>query len=238
MIGRRKMFSPAIYDADVQQSYKEQWNTHGWLALDGVLEPTYYTEITKTIPNLAYDYRGGVGDSYETISSTQPAEGNMLRDKITYSLQDGEFSYFHRIHGIDENTDIDNPWTNEFAKDIATGNLNGAVFRDWVQTITGFENLSTVYPTFSFYKYDNWITSHFDPKRKVAYLFYFNDVWKKEWGGELCLQDEQGRVTTTLMPLGNRLMLLDVSKPNKNKHFVSPCSYIAPPRYSFVGWFN
>jgi SM-20-related protein len=69
-------------------------------------------------------------------------------------------------------------------------------------------------------------------------LFYFNDVWKKEWGGELCLQDHAGRVITTMMPLGNRLVLLDVSKPDKNKHFVSPISYLAPERYSFVGWYS
>ena len=232
------MFSPAIYDAEAQASYKDQWDSHGWLALDGVLEPTYYTEITKTVPSLSYDYRGGVNDSYETISSTRPAQGQMLRDKLTYTIKDGDFSYFHRIHGIDEKSNIENPWTNEFATDIAKSQLNGAVFREWVQNVTGFENFKTVYPTFSFYKYDNWITSHYDPKRKVAYLFYFNDIWKKEWGGELCLQDQAGRVVTTMMPLGNRLILLDVSKPDKNKHFVSPISYLAPERYSFVGWYS
>lgn len=232
------MFSPAIFDSEVQASYKDQWDTNGWLALDGVLDPTYYTEITKTVPDLNYDYRGGVNEWYETIPAMQRSDGDMLRQKVVYGTNPGDFSYFHRIHGINKDTDISNPWTHEFATDIANSELQGGAFRDWVCDVTGFENLKTVYPTFSFYKYDNWITSHYDPKRKVAYLFYFNDTWKKEWGGELCLQDSSGRVITTMMPLGNRLILLDVSKPDLNKHFVSPISYIAPSRYSFVGWFS
>ena len=46
------MFSSAIYEQEQQASYKDQWDTHGWLALDGVLEPTYFAEITKTVPTL------------------------------------------------------------------------------------------------------------------------------------------------------------------------------------------
>ena len=62
--------------------------------------------------------------------------------------------------------------------------------------------------------------------------------WKKHWGGDLCLLDEQDRVHTTIAPLGNRLVILDVSKPNFNKHFVSPVSRAGKNRYSLVGWYS
>jgi len=233
------MFNLGIFDESVQQSYKDQWNDNGWLAIDGILQDEYLDEIQKTVPELNYDFRGGINDWHETVPAMQPANGKRLEQKVVYGTKPGDFSYFHRVHGIDEKTTIPNAHTHEFATGIAYTTLEGASFRDWVQNISGFENLKTFYPTFSYYKYDNWITPHYDPKRKIAYLFYFSKNWKKEYGGELCLLNEQNRVTTTIMPLANRLVLLDVSKPNTNKHFVSPISYIAPTnRYSFVGWFS
>jgi len=233
------MFNPGIFDETSQESYKAHWTEHGWISLDKILNDDYFNAIRGTLPTLNYDYRGGAKEWYETVPSSKPADGKLLQQKITYSAEPGDYSYFHRIHGINKDCNIDNPYTHKFAVDMANSEQQGATFRDWVQDITGFTGLKTIYPTFSFYKHDNWITSHYDPKRKVAYLFYFTEDWKKEYGGELCLQDEMGRVTTTIMPLPNRLVLLDVSRDHFNKHFVSPISYIAPTaRYSFVGWFS
>jgi hypothetical protein len=234
-----KMFNVGIFDPDVQQSYKDQWKENGWIAIDGILNLDYLEEIQRSVPELNYDYRGGVNEWYETVSANSPAEGKLLQQRVSTKTQPGDFSYFHRIHTIDKETAIPNAYTHDFATGIAYTTLEGAAFRDWVQDISGFENLKTFSPTFSYYKYDNWITPHYDPKRKIAYLFYFTRKWKKEYGGELCILDDQNRVTTTIMPLANRLVMIDVSKPEVNKHFVSPISFIAPtPRYSFIGWFS
>jgi Rps23 Pro-64 3,4-dihydroxylase Tpa1-like proline 4-hydroxylase len=229
------MFNPGIFSPDVQQKYKDHFTNKGWLAIDDILHEEYITHLYESVPNLNYDYRGGVGDWYEEVPYTQPAEGELLKQKVQHSMFNDDFSFFHRIAKVRRDSKYTNKHTEEFAQEI---NL-GSMFKEWVQELTQFTNLYTTYPTFSFYKYDNWITPHYDPTRKVAYLFYFNKEWKKEWGGDLCLQDEEGKVKTTIAPIGNRLVLLDVSKTSYNKHFVSPVSFVAPtPRYSLVGWYS
>jgi Rps23 Pro-64 3,4-dihydroxylase Tpa1-like proline 4-hydroxylase len=229
------MFNLGVFDPDVQQAYKDHFADKGYLTLDNILTQEYINQLYETVPTLNYDFRGGVGDWYEEVPYTKPALGELLKQKVQHSMFNDDFSFFHRIAKVRRDSKYTNKHTEEFAQEI---NL-GKVFKEWVESITGFDNLYTAYPTFSFYKYDNWITSHYDPTRKVAYLFYLTKEWKAEYGGQLCLQDEQGKVHTTILPIGNRLVLLDVSKPSFNKHFVSPVSFVAPePRFSLVGWYS
>jgi len=233
------MFNPGIYDPGVQQEYKDHFANKGWLAVDNILTHEFITSVYASVPTLEYDYRGGVGDWYETVPSTKPAEGELLKQKILHGNPNNDkFSYFHRVAMIRRDGYFECQNTDEFASNV--GNTKGdSTFKEWVENVTQFDNLFTTFPTFSYYSYDNWITPHYDPTRKVAFLFYFNEEWRAEWGGQLCLTDEHNKVHTTIAPAGNRLVLLDVSKTSFNKHFVSPVSFVAPkPRYSLVGWYS
>lgn len=229
------MFNLAVFHPDTQETYRKTFSEKGYLVIDNVLTQQYIEDLYQNVPNLQYDFRGGYGDHYETVPATNPANGKLLRQRIKLNVDQHDFSYYHRIAKIRRDSVFDSKLTTEFAQEINVG----TVFKTWVQDITNFDYLYTSYPTFSFYTKNHWITPHYDPTRKVAYLFYLNKEWRNYWGGDLCLMDEQDKVHTTISPIGNRLVLMDVSKPNFNKHYVSPVSYAAnSPRYSLVGWYS
>ena len=228
------MYNLGIFSADSIKEATITFKNKGYIAIDSVLEHQYIEQLYALAPNIDYDYRGGTNDSYETIPWNEKERGEELGNEIASKALDHDFSYFHRISPVRMDTEFECKFVQEFTQDI----VRGGVLKDYIETVTGFDYLYTAYPTFSYYNNNHWITPHYDPTRKVAYLFYFNKFWKKHWGGDLCLLDEQDRVHTTIAPLGNRLVILDVSKPNFNKHFVSPVSRAGKNRYSLVGWYS
>lgn len=228
------MFNSGIFTSESLKQASEQFKNKGYFVIDNVLEEQYIEHLYITAPNLNYDVRGGYGDYYETVPWEEDERGDELGNKIESQVHNHDFSYFHRINTVRQDTVFESNFVQEFTQDI----IRGGVLKNYVETITKFEHLYTAFPTFSFYTKNHWITPHYDPTRKVAYLFYFNREWKKHWGGDLCLLDEQDNVHTTIAPLGNRLVILDVSKPNFNKHFVSPVSRAGKNRYSLVGWYS
>ena len=228
------MYNLGIFTPGALKEATILFENKGYIAIDSILEQPYIEDLYNTAPNIDYDYRGGTNDSYETIPWNEKERGEELGQKLSKEALDADFSYFHRICGVKMDTKFESNRVQEFTQDI----VRGGRLKDYIETVTGFKHLYTAFPTFSYYNKNNWITPHYDPTRKVAYLFYFNKEWKKHWGGDLCLLDEQDRVHTTIAPLGNRLVILDVSKPNFNKHFVGPVSRAGKNRYSLVGWYS
>ena len=228
------MYNLGIFTPGALKEATILFENKGYIAIDSILEQPYIEDLYNTAPNIDYDYRGGTNDSYETIPWNEKERGEELGQKLSKEALDVDFSYFHRISGVKMDTKFESNRVQEFTQDI----VRGGRLKDYIETVTGFKHLYTAFPTFSYYNKNNWITPHYDPTRKVAYLFYFNKEWKKHWGGDLCLLDEQDRVHTTIAPLGNRLVILDVSKPNFNKHFVGPVSRAGKNRYSLVGWYS
>ena len=228
------MYNLGIFTPGALKEATILFENKGYIAIDSILEQPYIEDLYNTAPNIDYDYRGGTNDSYETIPWNEKERGKELGQKLSKEALDVDFSYFHRISGVKMDTKFESNRVQEFTQDI----VRGGRLKDYIETVTGFKHLYTAFPTFSYYNKNNWITPHYDPTRKVAYLFYFNKEWKKHWGGDLCLLDEQDRVHTTIAPLGNRLVILDVSKPNFNKHFVGPVSRAGKNRYSLVGWYS
>ena len=228
------MYNLRIFNAESIKEATITFKNKGYIAIDSVLEQSYIDDLYTTAPNLNYDARGGYEDYYETVSWEEDKRCRELGNKIENEVHNYDFSFFHRIHAVEWKDKFESKFVQEFTQDI----VRGGILKDYIETVTGFDYLYTAMPTFSYYNKNHWITPHYDPTRKVAYLFYFNKVWKKHWGGDLCLLDEQDRVHTTISPLGNRLVILDVSKPNFNKHFVSPVSRAGKNRYSLVGWYS
>tara|TARA_Y100000114_G_scaffold87155_1_gene80619 strand:+ start:7000 stop:7710 length:711 start_codon:yes stop_codon:yes gene_type:complete len=228
------MYNIGIFTSGALKEATVTFKNKGYIAIDSVLDQKYIEQLYTTAPNINYDARGGYDDYYETIPWQEKERANELGNEIASKAHDHDFSYYHRISLVGMDTKFESELVQEFTQDI----VRGGRLKDYIETVTGFEHLYTAFPTFSYYNKNHWITPHYDPTRKVAYLFYFNKVWKKHWGGDLCLLDEQDRVHTTIAPLGNRLVILDVSKPNFNKHFVSPVSRAGMNRYSLVGWYS
>ena len=102
--------------------------------------------------------------------------------------------------------------------------------------------MTTKQPTYSSYDHTCWLNAHHDPRRWCAYIFYFNETWLTQWGGQLCiLEKDEISIRDSIEPFGNRLLIMDVSETTGtriNKHFISPVSITADhPRYSISGWF-
>jgi len=227
------MFNLGIFTSESLKQASEQFKNKGYFVIDNVLEEQYIEHLYITAPNLNYDVRGGWADHYETIPWQQDERGDEFGKKVESKVHEYDYTYFHRISPITQSTVFDSNFVQEFTQDI----VRGGVFKNYIENVTGFK-CDITYPTFSFYSHKHWIAPHYDPARNVAYLFYFNKEWKKHWGGDLCLLNEQNKVHSTIAPLGNRLVILDVSKPNFNKHFVSPVSRAGKNRYSLVGWYS
>ena len=76
------MFNPGIFAPDVQQKYKDHFANKGWLAIDDILSEEYINILYQSVPTLNYDYRGGVGDWYETVPFHKPGDGELLKQKV------------------------------------------------------------------------------------------------------------------------------------------------------------
>ena len=112
-------------------------------------------------------------------------------------------------------------------------------FHQLATAITGFPNMIAKNGNYGYYDYQSWLKMHNDVRRWCAYIFYFNETWEPDWGGQLCIMDKDVKeIKESIIPYGNRLVLMDVSKVDINSHFVSPVSIGADhPRYSLSGWF-
>ena len=114
------MFNPGIFSPDVQQKYKDHFTNKGWLAIDDILHEEYITHLYESVQNLNYDYRGGVGDWYEEVPYTQPAEGELLKQKVQHSMFNDDFSFFHRIAKVRRDSKYTNKHTEEFAQEVVS----------------------------------------------------------------------------------------------------------------------
>lgn len=235
--------------ANIQQA-KKQFAEHRYCYVDDILEERYINELYRSVRQLDYGYWGCVGHSHQKISQQKMAEldHDAIRDEYKAEASK-QFGYWHRAKWIHTEQDmvfpLKYPLSTEFTRVVCEDYRLGkpdVTFHDVVSEITGFTNMETKQPSYSYYGYDNWLNPHHDPARWCAYIFYFNPDWKAHWGGQLCIMnDDETTIKDSIEPFGNRLTIMDVSETvgkRANKHFISPVSYIAPyPRYSLAGWF-
>jgi len=230
--------------AQAKADFEEKRYCH----IDNVLEPQYIQALYKAVPKMAYGVWGCIKNSHNKY----PA-GFQNSDKFQGVLDGhinegrGEFSYFHYAYWLleDYHKIHDNPRVTEFNR-VVTEDYSilkpDYTFHDLVSEVTGFTNMHTNQPTYSYYDHTAWLNAHHDPRRWCAYIFYFNETWLTQWGGQLCILDkDEITIKDSIEPFGNRLTIMDVSELSGeriNKHFISPVSITADhPRYSLAGWF-
>ena len=216
-----------------------------YCVIDNVLEEKYIKALYTAVANLAYGTWICVDNSHRKYPSefqNSTEFQSTLDDHIERSR--GKFSYWHYAFWLlEEHHKIhNNPRVTEFNR-VVTEDYSlikpDYTFHDLVSEVTGFTDMFTNQPTYSYYDHTSWLNAHHDPDRKCAYIFYFNETWLTQWGGQLCiLHNDDITIKDSIEPFGNRLAIMDVTDSTRNKHFISPVSITADhPRYSLAGWF-
>ena len=227
---------------------KEQFEKNRYAIIDNLLQSPYIKALYEEVPKLDYGCWGCVGNSHNKYPSSF-----LKSEKFQSTLQGhidegrGNFSYWHYAywlledhHKIHENPDI-TYFNRVVTEDYSLGQPD-VTFHDLVSEVTGFTNMFTNQPTYSYYDHTAWLNAHHDPRRWCAYILYLNETWLTQWGGQLCILEQDERtIKKSIEPWGNRLVIMDVSEitgTRINKHFISPVSITADhPRYSLAGWF-
>lgn len=65
--------------------------------------------------------------------------------------------------------------------------------------------------------------------RKISFVYYLNETWQTEFGGELLLYNIEDKLIQSISPVGNRLVCFDSELP----HEVHPTHQT---RFSITGW--
>lgn len=98
-----------------------------------------------------------------------------------------------------------------------------------------FTNLNCWEGHFAIYKPGDFYRKHVDQfqtnkDRKISCLYYLNDSWEIEHGGELVLYNESDELLSRILPKGNRFVCFRSELP----HEVLPC--FLRNRYSISAW--
>ena len=216
-----------------------------YCVIDNILEEKYINALYEEAPKMQYQLRaratGREVRTYPVDYKESDEYQNTLQDYIEAAR--GNFSYFHHVFVAARSKKVHaNPFVTEFNHIVQEDYSQGKpayTFHDLASAITNFPNMVAKNGNYGYYDYQSWLRMHNDVRRWCAYIFYFNKTWEPDWGGQLCIMDETGKnIKESIIPFGNRLVLMDVSKVDINSHFVSPVSIGADhPRYSLSGWF-
>ena len=228
---------------------KEDFHSQRFCVIDDIIKEPWISDLYKCLPTMNMGYWMCAGHKHQKISQ-EKAETIDLAGYKSYhknvALQ--TFGYWHKAKWILKEADYiesDYPHVIEFTRVVCEDYSifkPDPTFLEIAEYITNFPNMYTNQPSYSAYDHESWLNPHHDPRRWLAYIFYFNPDWKAHWGGQLCLMNQdETTIKHSIEPFGNRLVLMDVSETDgyrQNKHFISPVSYIAPyPRFSLAGWF-
>lgn len=225
-----------------------QFAAQRYAVIDNVLEPRYIRALYHAVPQLDYGVWTCIQNSHKKYRAGYRGSENFDAHHAEFiENARGKFSYWHYAFWLleDHHKRHDSHEVTYFNRVVTEDYTIGKpdyTFHDLVSEVTGFTNMFTNQPTYSYYDHTAWLNAHHDPRRWCAYIFYFNETWLTQWGGQLCIldQDEQ-TIIDSIEPFGNRLLIMDVSETSGariNKHFISPVSITADhPRYSLAGWF-
>src|SRR6056300_1917465 len=227
---------------------QEQFAKNRYAVIDNVLEDRYIRALYRAVPKLEYGAWGCIRNGHNRYPHSF-LQSEKLQDTIWAHVEEGrgEFSYWHYAYWLEQdkhkrhNSHEVTYFNRVVTEDYSIGQPD-YTFHDLVSEVTGFTNMYTNQPTYSYYDHTAWLNAHHDPRRWCAYIFYFNETWLTQWGGQLYILDKDERsIIDSIEPFGNRLAIMDVSETSGdriNKHFISPVSITADhPRYSLAGWF-
>ena len=91
-----------------------------------------------------------------------------------------------------------------------------------------FETHFALYQPGSYYKKHVDQFAH-QKTRKISFVYYLNEAWKPEYGGELTLYTQKDELIQKVIPQGNRFICFNSELPHE-------VSLTHQPRYSITGW--
>ena len=186
---------------------EDEIHDHGFAIVDNFLADSHYQHLRTTIQKL---HNNGSFKPAKVGQNTAASHAPAIRNDY--------------IHWLDES--MPNPAVKAYFAAIETlrVNLNQFLF-------LGLDNIEVhfaVYPSGSFYK------KHVDQfaktmDRRISCVYYLNEHWQPEHGGELKLYHLNNQFHINIEPHGNRLVCFNSDLP----HEVSMAHHL---RYSITGW--
>lgn len=122
----------------------------------------------------------------------------------------------------------------EFRKNILMGPIKQTIEKEYKHYNMELEEcfISVYYP-------GDFLATHTDAGKGIAFMYYLSKRWLPEYGGLLNILNPNKKSYTTVCPEYNSLVLMDVSGEAGIDHFVSEVSRLAPyPRIAISGWFS
>lgn len=116
--------------------------------------------------------------------------------------------------------------------------LRSPIVRDCISSYyPGLKELEFSEYFISKYSSGDFLSSHHDKERGIAFVWNLTKDWKPEYGGNLSLIDPQTKNIKTIIPTFNTLSIFNLQE--EVTHWVSEVSSIAPKeRIAITGWFN
>jgi SM-20-related protein len=196
----------------MKKSYENLYETittalveQGYIVIDDALESLVCAELMQHAMKLQ-------GYKHAGISSSANLQVNKQRRR-------------DKIHWLDENHPTEKKFLT-FSEGLRVY-LNRHLFL----------GLSYYEAHFAKYEAGDFYEKHLDAfqhskNRVVTTVYYLNEGWSKEDGGEIVLYDEKDNQLQTLLPTANRLV---VFLSEKFPHEVQPAN---TTRHSIAGWFR
>jgi len=180
-----------------------------------------------------------VNDGYIVI--TDALDNYIANDLLEFAKQERDFkragisssSDLHldnkrrrdKIHWLDEDSSIQSDFL------FFTKGLQEYLNKELYLGINYYESHFAIYEKGDFY--EKHLDSFKNSKnRVVTTVYYLNDKWEKDDGGELIVYDEDGNFLSKIEPKSNTLV---VFMSEKFPHEVLPANI---KRYSIAGWFR
>ena len=128
------------------------------------------------------------------------------------------------IYWLDKHTATDAMNAYFHAIDLLAKTLNQSLFLG----LMDFETHFSIYSPGNFYKkhVDQFLTTQ---DRRISCVYYLNDEWHPNDGGELKLYDHQDRLIKTVLPHKNRFICFNSTIPHE-------VCVTHKMRYSITGW--
>jgi len=177
----------------------------GFHIIDGFLDQAPYQALSQTIKNMplhTHFKMAKVGRA-----ATEAHHPTIRNDHISWLAPD------------------DDTWQIFFA---AINNIKTILNRSLFLGLDQFESHIAIYPPGHFYKkhVDQFKTTQ---NRRISCVYYFNDHWQPEHGGELTLYNQDNTMLSVVAPHGNRFICFNSELPHE-------VMMTYQTRYSIAGW--
>ncbi|CAM2863834.1 2OG-Fe(II) oxygenase [Legionella steigerwaltii] len=181
--------------------------TQGFYIIDGFLEPTQCQSLRTTAQEL---YEQGLFRGAKIGLKLNSHKNDIIRSDEIFWLDEHET----------------NPSIQIFLQKIQylAQVLNQSLFLG----LREFETHFAAYQPGTFYKkhVDQFATQK---TRKISCVYYLNNNWESEYGGELKLYNNEDQLIRSVLPLENRFICFNSELPHE-------VCVTHRPRYSITGW--